>query len=358
MKSIAIQLFTVAGILSLGLSKIGFGRCPDVDVMPEYTYDTFKDEIGPAPGISYYYEHYLHGLDEGFLKTKSIISKVLGFDFMCEDFAKINPFKAAKKHDDDGGWAYSLNNEMNYHSFFEDWLNLMDNSEVRWWMLAFDYDTFQDYHYICIDSRNTAAWYKLMGEIHPKGSFFFDVSSFFARIAHAANVFEFATLKYHGGFVIGEDYFIYDKSNVLRDNLIDDFAFRIPGYNFKENVKFYDRSSCPDTCDTDPCGGRCYCYHLDNIDRDTACQKCDECNLKEFPDNWFGKANCYCDGDTADECDASACKADPTAAGCYCNADYFTANVAGSDIAEAYWEAQCGESTAVPADWTVPVFED
>jgi hypothetical protein len=105
------------------------------------------------------------------------------------------------------------------------------------------------------------SFYKLMGKLHPKGSFFFDVSSFFAKLAFAANVFEFATLKYHGGAVIGDSHYVFTHDDILPDFILNDIGLKIPGHDFKENVKFFDRKSCPDTCAKNPCTSDCYCAH-------------------------------------------------------------------------------------------------
>ena len=48
-----------------------------------------------------------------------------------------------------------------------------------------------------------------MGDTHPKASFFFDVSAFFARIGYAANIFESLTLKIHGGAILGTPYYTF-----------------------------------------------------------------------------------------------------------------------------------------------------
>jgi len=91
--------------------------------MPATSLDDYSKYVGTDPDDSLTYEHVINGLDEGLMKMHSVISKILGFDIMCDDFTKMEPFRNSLKLNLEAGNSYYSTYQTNLLHFWSDWIN-------------------------------------------------------------------------------------------------------------------------------------------------------------------------------------------------------------------------------------------
>jgi hypothetical protein len=332
MKSIAIQALAIAGILTISMAKISFGACPEMKDIEHWSAADFFDEYGTDVTDSWTYEHRFLGMDKGLMKMRSVIKSILNLDIKCGDLGEIYPFKEENKLGIYDGNTQFNGLDTNYIPIFEEWISVprTDSDTLRLALLWMDWDIPADYFYVCVDSTNLPAFYKLAAVARPKLSFVYDSMSFFSRVSHWANIFEI-TFRAEGGFVVGD---LYDFTGYEEDPVAHTGDVVVKGYDFLNEVVFNDRSGCPDPCLKNPCLSFCYCDSAD-IYFDPICGKCDPCNFyygNPWKNNWF--CECILIKPAPPKC-LDVCKSNPSADGCVCSASYKTSLMVTKTEAEA-----------------------